>query len=68
VATFQHLGVYAYRPAALRRWLAFPRADEDLEQTRPLRHGMRIGVALLEDAVPHGIDTRDDLRLAEALL
>jgi hypothetical protein len=29
---------------------------------------MRIGVALLEDAVPHGIDTRDDLRLAEALL
>jgi 3-deoxy-manno-octulosonate cytidylyltransferase (CMP-KDO synthetase) len=70
--TFQHVGVYAYRPATLRRWLTLPptdaERDEALEQLRPLAHGMRIGVAVLEGAVPHGIDTEDDLRLAEALL
>jgi 3-deoxy-manno-octulosonate cytidylyltransferase (CMP-KDO synthetase) len=70
--TFQHVGVYAYRPAALRRWLALPPVEaervEALEQLRPLAHGMRIGVAVLDTAVPHGIDTEDDLRLAEAML
>jgi 3-deoxy-manno-octulosonate cytidylyltransferase (CMP-KDO synthetase) len=70
--TFQHVGVYAYRPAALRRWTTLPcleaERDEGLEQLRPLAHGMRIGVAVLEDAVPSGIDTEDDLRLAEAML
>jgi 3-deoxy-manno-octulosonate cytidylyltransferase (CMP-KDO synthetase) len=64
--------VYAYRPSALRRWLALPpvdaERDEALEQLRPLAHGMRIGVAVLDAAVPHGIDTEDDLRLAEAML
>jgi 3-deoxy-manno-octulosonate cytidylyltransferase (CMP-KDO synthetase) len=70
--TFQHVGVYAYRPAALRRWVTLPpldaERDEALEQLRPLAHGMRIGVAVLDGAVPPGIDTEDDLRLAEALL
>jgi 3-deoxy-manno-octulosonate cytidylyltransferase (CMP-KDO synthetase) len=69
---FQHVGVYAYRPAALRRWLALPpvdaERDEALEQLRPLAHGMHIGVAVLNTVVPHGIDTEDDLRLAEAML
>jgi 3-deoxy-manno-octulosonate cytidylyltransferase (CMP-KDO synthetase) len=69
---FQHVGVYAYRPAALRCWLALPpveaERDEALEQLRPLAHGMRIGVAVLNTVVPHGIDTEDDLRLAEAML
>jgi 3-deoxy-manno-octulosonate cytidylyltransferase (CMP-KDO synthetase) len=69
---FQHLGVYAFRAAALRTWVALPRADgeitEGLEQLRPLAHGMRIGVAVLSAAAPHGIDTEHDLRLAEALL
>lgn len=68
----QHLGVYAYTPATVRRWVALPpvageRADE-LEQLRPLAHGMRIGVAKLSEAAPHGIDTEEDLRLAEAML
>lgn len=70
--TFQHLGVYAYRPATLHRWVTLPTVDEEraegLEQLRPLAHGLRIGVAVLPDAVPHGIDTEHDLRLAEALL
>jgi len=70
--TFQHVGVYAYRPATLRRWVSLPptgaERDEALEQLRPLEHGMRIGVAVLDAVVPHGIDTEDDLRLAEARL
>jgi 3-deoxy-manno-octulosonate cytidylyltransferase (CMP-KDO synthetase) len=69
---FHHVGVYAYRPAALRRWMTLPptpaERDEALEQLRPLGHGMRIGVAVLAEAAPHGIDTEDDLRLAEAAL
>jgi 3-deoxy-manno-octulosonate cytidylyltransferase (CMP-KDO synthetase) len=67
--TLQHVGVYAYSPASLRRWVALPPTIEErterLEQLRPLRHGFRIGVAALTEVVPHGIDTEDDLRMAE---
>lgn len=70
--TLQHVGVYAYRPAALRRWVALPPTPDEeaegLEQLRPLAHGLRIGVAAIADAPAHGIDTHEDLRLAEALL
>ena len=71
-AAWLHVGVYACRPAVLRRWVGLaPIPDEDrerLEQLRPLAHGWTIGVAVLPDPVPHGIDTEDDLRLAEARL
>lgn len=70
-AALQHVGVYAYAPATLRRWVALPatRAEtaERLEQLRPLAHGFAIGVAVLAGKVPHGIDTEEDLRTAEAL-
>ena len=69
---FQHLGVYAYGVASLRAWLALPGVEEErtegLEQLRPLASGMRIGVAVLPAAAPHGIDTEHDLQLAEASL
>jgi 3-deoxy-manno-octulosonate cytidylyltransferase (CMP-KDO synthetase) len=68
---FQHVGVYAYRPAALARWMALPPTDDErseaLEQLRPLAHGFTIGVALLAERAPHGIDTEADLRRAEAM-
>ncbi len=67
--TLQHVGVYAYSPASLRRWVALPATSEErrerLEQLRPLRHGFAIGVAVLAEPVPHGIDTEEDLRMAE---
>lgn len=70
--TFQHLGVYACRPPVLRRWVALTPVPEEraqgLEQLRPLAHGLRIGVAVLPEVAPHGIDTENDLRLAEAML
>ncbi len=69
---WQHLGVYAFRPAALARWMALaPTAAEraeKLEQLRPLAHGMAIGVARLERPAQPGIDTEEDLKRAEAYL
>jgi 3-deoxy-manno-octulosonate cytidylyltransferase (CMP-KDO synthetase) len=69
---WQHLGVYAFRPAALARWMALPPTEperaESLEQLRPLGHGMTIGVARLAHPALPGIDTEDDLQRAEAYL
>jgi 3-deoxy-manno-octulosonate cytidylyltransferase (CMP-KDO synthetase) len=69
---WQHLGVYAFRPAALERWMRLPptaaERAEKLEQLRPLGHGMSIGVARLTKPALPGIDTEDDLKRAEAYL
>jgi 3-deoxy-manno-octulosonate cytidylyltransferase (CMP-KDO synthetase) len=66
---WQHLGLYAFSRGALERWTALAPTPleeaERLEQLRALQHGFRIGVALLEEAAPAGIDTPDDLRRAE---
>ncbi len=71
-AVFRHVGVYAYRPAALERWIALAPVAEEieqrLEQLRPLRHGMTIGVEPLREPVPPGVDSEEDLRLVEAAL
>jgi 3-deoxy-manno-octulosonate cytidylyltransferase (CMP-KDO synthetase) len=60
-----HVGVYAYTPEALAGWVALPvhplERIERLEQLRPLAHGMRIGVAILDVAARSGIDTEADL-------
>lgn len=65
---WQHIGVYAYRRAALRRWVALPESSleriERLEQLRPLAAGMSMGVALIDEPVRPGIDTEDDLERA----
>ena len=67
---WQHVGLYAFRPAALERWARLPEAPlehaERLEQLRALYYGMSIGVALLETSIFPGIDTAEDLRRAEA--
>ncbi len=72
VRYWQHLGVYAFTPAALARWMSLPptalEEAERLEQLRPMGHGMSIGVACLEETALPGIDTEDDLRRAEAHL
>lgn len=61
----QHIGVYAYTPDALRRWVALPEHPleriERLEQLRPLAAGMAMGVATIGRAPPGGIDTEEDL-------
>lgn len=61
----QHIGVYAYTRAALRRWVELPvhplERVERLEQLRPLAAGMTMGVAILAGVPAPGIDTEDDL-------
>jgi 3-deoxy-manno-octulosonate cytidylyltransferase (CMP-KDO synthetase) len=68
---FHHIGIYAYRRAALARFVALPpgrlEQREKLEQLRALEAGLRIDVALV-DTAPLGVDTPDDLDRARALL
>jgi 3-deoxy-manno-octulosonate cytidylyltransferase (CMP-KDO synthetase) len=68
-AHFHHIGIYAYRRAALERFVSLPpgvlERRESLEQLRALEAGMRIGVALV-DTVPLGVDTPTDLARARA--
>lgn len=67
----RHMGVYAYQRTALLRWVSLPPSPleevERLEQLRALENGMRIGVALVDDASP-GVDTEADARAIEPLL
>jgi 3-deoxy-manno-octulosonate cytidylyltransferase (CMP-KDO synthetase) len=67
----KHLGVYAYRKAALERFAALPpswmESVERLEQLRLLDNGIDIFVASApSDTI--GVDTEEDLRAAEAVL
>lgn len=69
--TWHHIGLYAYRRAALARFVALPpgrlEQRERLEQLRALENGLRIDVAVV-DTVPLGVDTAADLARACALL
>jgi 3-deoxy-manno-octulosonate cytidylyltransferase (CMP-KDO synthetase) len=66
-----HIGLYAYRRAALERFVALPPSAlekrEKLEQLRALEAGMRIDVELVE-TVPLGVDTPADLERARKIL
>jgi 3-deoxy-manno-octulosonate cytidylyltransferase (CMP-KDO synthetase) len=68
---YAHIGIYAYRRAALDAFVAAPRAvleaRESLEQLRALALNLRIDAALV-DAMPLGVDTPDDLAKARALM
>ncbi len=61
----RHIGMYAYRVAALKQIAAMPMAVveglEKLEQLRALWNGIHIQVAAIESAPGHGIDTQADL-------
>jgi 3-deoxy-manno-octulosonate cytidylyltransferase (CMP-KDO synthetase) len=67
----RHLGIYAYRPEALRTFTQLPphplEQVEMLEQLRALAAGLAVGVAF----TPHlslGVDTPADVPAAEAML
>lgn len=68
---YHHIGLYAYRRAALERFVALPpgilERREKLEQLRALENGMRIDVARV-DTLPLGVDTPADLERARAQL
>jgi 3-deoxy-manno-octulosonate cytidylyltransferase (CMP-KDO synthetase) len=68
----RHLGIYAYRVAALQRMAALPPSEleqlEQLEQLRALEHGMDIRVADAIVAPGADVNTAADLAAAEAQL
>lgn len=68
---YHHIGLYAYRRAALEKFIALPESSlekrEKLEQLRALEAGMRIDVAIVDD-VPLGVDTEEDLAKAREIM
>lgn len=64
---YHHIGLYAYRRAALAGFMALPPSElekrERLEQLRAMEAGMRIDVMLVND-IPISVDTPDDLERA----
>jgi 3-deoxy-manno-octulosonate cytidylyltransferase (CMP-KDO synthetase) len=70
---YEHVGLYAYRRAALERFVASPRSvleqRERLEQLRALEAGMRISVSLIEPGqLGVQVDTPADLDRARRLM
>ena len=70
---YEHIGLYAYRRAALERFVALPRGvlerRERLEQLRALEAGMRISVSLIDPArLGVQVDTPADLARARELM
>jgi len=68
----RHVGLYAYRQAALARFASLPASAleeaEGLEQLRALHHGMRIRVVPMEGEGGQAVDTPQDLERVRALL
>ncbi|NGY06820.1 3-deoxy-manno-octulosonate cytidylyltransferase [Solimonas terrae] len=69
---FRHIGLYAYRVAALAEFSALPPAPledcEALEQLRALTHGFRIKMGITDAPPPRGVDTEEDLQAVERIL
>src|SRR5689334_22334695 len=68
---YHHIGLYAYRRAALERFVKLPPSpleqQEKLEQLRALEAGMRIDITVV-DTVPRGVDTPADLESTRRIL
>jgi 3-deoxy-manno-octulosonate cytidylyltransferase (CMP-KDO synthetase) len=67
---YHHIGLYAYRRAALERFVKLPPSAnerrEKLEQLRALDAGMRIDVVVVKSS-PLGVDTPEELAKARKL-
>jgi 3-deoxy-manno-octulosonate cytidylyltransferase (CMP-KDO synthetase) len=68
---YHHIGLYAYRRAALERFVSLKPSTlelrERLEQLRALEAGMRIDAEIVS-SVPLGVDTPEDLERARRML
>jgi 3-deoxy-manno-octulosonate cytidylyltransferase (CMP-KDO synthetase) len=68
----RHLGLYAYRLEALRRFTACPPTPleraERLEQLRIMEQGGRIAMAAACEFIPAGVDTPEDLERIRFLI
>src|SRR4029079_4613253 len=68
---YHHIGLYAYRRAALERFVSLPPSplekQEKLEQLRALEAGMRIDITVV-DSVPRSVEPPADLETARRIL
>lgn len=70
----RHIGIYGYRAAALREYVSKPPSFyeelEGLEQLRAIEAGMSIHISIVDNPLisMSGIDTKEDLILAESLI
>lgn len=68
---YHHIGIYAYKRQALERFIQAPQSPKEkerkLEQMRALDLGMRIGLAIVDDA-PLAVDTPEDYERAQNYL
>lgn len=64
-SALHHIGLYAYRVRFLKEFPELPPAPiettESLEQLRALWNGEQIAVLVLDEALPPGVDTEEDL-------
>ena len=62
---YRHIGLYAYRVEFLKAFPTWPRSaieeTENLEQLRAMSHGIGIAVTVLDEMLPPGVDTPEDL-------
>lgn len=69
---YRHIGMYGYRVGFLKDYAEMQptslEATECLEQLRALWYGVRIQMAVIDQAPGHGIDTPDDVVRVETLL
>lgn len=68
---YHHIGLYAYRAGFLKAFPKLERAPieafESLEQLRALWHGYAIRVMILNENLPAGVDTLEDLERVRAV-
>jgi 3-deoxy-manno-octulosonate cytidylyltransferase (CMP-KDO synthetase) len=68
----KHVGLYAYRRAALERFASLPPSPleqaEGLEQLRALHHGIRMRVVPMSGDGAPAVDTPEDLERVRAIL
>jgi 3-deoxy-manno-octulosonate cytidylyltransferase (CMP-KDO synthetase) len=69
---YRHVGIYAFRVHALRRFVAWPMGRlerlESLEQLRLLEHDVELLVVEAPEPVPGGVDTPADLERVRGLI
>lgn len=69
---YHHIGLYAYRAGFLAKFPKLAPAPiekfESLEQLRALWHGFQIRVMILNDKLPAGVDTAEDLERVRAIV
>ena len=69
---YHHLGIYAYRLNALKKFCSFSISNleriEKLEQLRALSNNLRLRVVLYDGKPIIGVDTLEDLNLVKAMI